>query len=1373
MPPSIEYESRYKKSSVVQAGTNYRIACSVYGCPKANVIWNKNDLKITKGDKTVIDNPTDTQYYLTIKDCDRTDSGSYAIKARNDHGKDEAVFHVQVVDIPEKPRGPLDITLEAEQARYAMLEWKEPRWDGDSELLGYTIEFAKNLEPVYSQSFTWIKAGTVRPTTTQFKVNNLIRNSYYYFRITAENSIGFSEPLENEQAIQAKPAYSVPDAPTGPLCITEMKSNGCTLLWAPPADDGGSRVSSYIVEAREARRATWYQVDIVEASENSYKVNDLIENNSYYFRVSAKNTIGLGNALESNPAVVIKRPPGPPDSPFPLTVTDIQVDNCTLEWKAPTWTGGEDILHYIIERKCEDESEWRQIAELSPSSKKYQAENLFEGTGYYFRISATNTKGVSVPLELSRPVVPKRQLTVPAAPTGPINLVETTRDSVTIQWAAPKHDGGSYLNRYTVYYREYNTQNWSRGGWVDPDTTMYTVENLTENSDYHFRVVAENKVGYSEFLQTTEPIKAKSPYTVPAKPEGPLNVTALTENSATVSWSSPMSNGGSVVTGYVIMRRDVKRPIWVKCGRVNVDQLTYKIRDLVEGSEYAVQIFAENIEGLSLPLENEAPVAPKRPLGPPAQPASFECIGVDVDQVTLQWEQPHSDGGAAIKSYTLEKCDKGKWTTVKSDIPFISTSYTVKKLIEGTKYLFRISANNEKGTSEPKVLDRPVSPRKKVQAPSQPTGPIEVTSMDENSMTISWKESSNNGGSEITDYVIEIRDVIRANWTEVTTVKGNMTSYRLENLTENSDYYVRVRARNEANLTSQALESESFITVKSPYSVPSAPRGFKINTVGKDTVTFEFTESESSGNCDIRSYVIEKRDSKRVTWVKASKVRALASKSVDSKPHVYTCEVDELTQGGSYYFRVLAENQKGLSEPNEIITAVHLEKEIEAPSKPSDLHIHKQKRPNSVLLEWKAPIFNGNETISEYLLEEWSSQTNEWRVFHRCNGLENSYYVNNLEDGVSYKFRVSAANSHAQSEPSMETYEFTCQDSCPPSTPHGPLKYTISDDQFTINLEWAVPKSTGGSNIKRYIIEKKQIGHHEWSKIGFTSSTSYSMTEYSIEENTFSFRVIAENEHGFKSAPLELSQPIRIERKKKVPEPPSYLRVKEKTATSITLTWKSFAIDSYSEADRFIIETCEKNSSLWNKVGQSLHEAFTVENLNTESSYWFRVIGINSAGESVPAELPEIVSMDISNEVPSMPVSMSVDDVSEDSVTLSWISPTNSGLKPIVGYKIYKCEGNSSEWQLCGQIHRSKQLSYTVTDLDYHINYRFRVCAYSEIGLGKPNDTAKMQMKKPVGKWKKLIKTRDVNDTKISDIKKFCIEKYRKFCDKLVVLKIY
>ena len=42
---------------------------------------------------------------------------------------------------------------------------------------------------------------------TKFLMDNLVKNSFYYFRIFAENSIGISEPLESDQMIEAKPAF--------------------------------------------------------------------------------------------------------------------------------------------------------------------------------------------------------------------------------------------------------------------------------------------------------------------------------------------------------------------------------------------------------------------------------------------------------------------------------------------------------------------------------------------------------------------------------------------------------------------------------------------------------------------------------------------------------------------------------------------------------------------------------------------------------------------------------------------------------------------------------------------------------------------------------------------------------------------------------------------------------------------------------------------------------------------------------------------------------------------------------------------------------------------------------------------------------------
>lgn len=309
---------------------------------------------------------------------------------------------------------------------------------------------------------------------------------------------------------------------------------------------------------------------------------------------------------------------------------------------------------------------------------------------------------------LNRPVIPKKKLSAPSPPTGPITSLTCNHDSITIQWGPPKDDGGAPLTRYVIFARELNTQGWSRCGTVDADTFTYQAQNLTENSEYHFRVVAENYLGASEYLQSEQAFKAKSPYDVPDMPEGPVLVSDITEKSAKIAWKPPLNDGGSPITGYLVKRRDIKRPVWVKCGRVGSGTLKMQIKDLIEGCQYVVQIFAENSEGLSIPLESDQPIKPQRPLGASEPPASFECIGVDVDEVTLQWEAPLIDGGAPIKSYKLEMCPQGKrgkdeesgdgvarWTVVKDEIQAINTSYVVRNLKEGQAYTFRLSATNE------------------------------------------------------------------------------------------------------------------------------------------------------------------------------------------------------------------------------------------------------------------------------------------------------------------------------------------------------------------------------------------------------------------------------------------------------------------------------------------------------------------------------------------------------------------------------------------------------------------------------------------------------------------------------------------------------
>jgi len=78
-----------------------------------------------------------------------------------------------------------------------------------------------------------------------------------------------------------------------------------------------------------------------------------------------------------------------------------------ISWKTPEDDGGAMITNYIIEkREAKEGAEW-QLVSSSISGTTCRIVNLTENAGYYFRVSAQNTYGISEALEVSSVVVMK------------------------------------------------------------------------------------------------------------------------------------------------------------------------------------------------------------------------------------------------------------------------------------------------------------------------------------------------------------------------------------------------------------------------------------------------------------------------------------------------------------------------------------------------------------------------------------------------------------------------------------------------------------------------------------------------------------------------------------------------------------------------------------------------------------------------------------------------------------------------------------------------------------------------------------------------------------------------------------------------------
>ena len=101
---------------------------------------------------------------------------------------------------------------------------------------------------------------------------------------------------------------------------------------------------------------------------------------------------------------------------------------------------------------------------------------------------------------------------------------------------------------------------------------------------------------------------------VPSAPRD-LEVTEVTDDSATLEWSPPESTGGAEIIGYPVEKRESGRLHWTRVKRVEPDVTWFTVDKLLEGRGYVFRVFAENAEGLSPPSVTEKSVVPQRKIG--------------------------------------------------------------------------------------------------------------------------------------------------------------------------------------------------------------------------------------------------------------------------------------------------------------------------------------------------------------------------------------------------------------------------------------------------------------------------------------------------------------------------------------------------------------------------------------------------------------------------------------------------------------------------------------------------------------------------------------------------------------------------------------
>ncbi|KAM4588642.1 immunoglobulin-like and fibronectin type III domain-containing protein 1 [Odontesthes bonariensis] len=175
---------------------------------------------------------------------------------------------------------------------------------------GNTVRLNINFEACPLPEISWVKDGIPvlkRVTITnsdkgsQLLIPTSERSDSGIYTITVQNLVG-QESFNVEIRVTDDPN------PPGPIELDQNIPGTVTLCWAPSPDEKRDDRLHYMVSKRDSFKRTWRTVGD-NLFNNKFTAVDIMPGREYYFRVFAKNDMGLSAPSES-PAFAIKKEKG-------------------------------------------------------------------------------------------------------------------------------------------------------------------------------------------------------------------------------------------------------------------------------------------------------------------------------------------------------------------------------------------------------------------------------------------------------------------------------------------------------------------------------------------------------------------------------------------------------------------------------------------------------------------------------------------------------------------------------------------------------------------------------------------------------------------------------------------------------------------------------------------------------------------------------------------------------------------------------------------------------------------------------------------------------------------------------------------------------
>ena len=1229
----------------------------------------------------------------------------FQVFAKNTQGTETTGIADKQTTATTKPGTVQSLTVTSNRAGTTLtLSWTAPDDDGGADISGYKIEHSTD-----GSSFT---PEVASQSALTYADTSLTAGSSHYYKVYAINSQGNSAASASGKIV----TNNAMDAPTSLSTSTPTNGTEIELSWTDPTQNTGElAITGYDVQfATGSSAPTWATFNSstngVSCTASPCTHSNLNKGTTYWYRVRVKN--GLNGAWSNNTSETTNSAPSAPTGLSASSASDGL--SMSLSWTASTAsTGQKAITGYSLQyaqksTKPNNDAGWSNFsgsddcASLGSSDTSCTHSSLTSDTKYWYRLRTSNGLNSTWSTAIS-----KTTHDVPGAPTVTASSAANGL-SINLSWAAPSN-GGSSITGYKIEHADDSSGNpgmWSQ--LVASQTARTYAHTVSAGSVNHYRVSAKNDVGTGS---VSTAVKATA-NNVPSQMSVPTVAMGDASGELDVSWSAPDNNGASISDYDVQYRKGSTGDFTaVADASIGSSDSSYTITGLDNGDEYEVQVRAVNAVGDGSWSDS----GKGTPATTPGAPTTLTFTAA-ATQLTISWTAPTDDGGDDISEYELEyyqgasapASDSNDWVSPASDNTstcddtVTGTSCIHASLSKYKKYHYRVKAKNDAGdgawstsSSESTLSTGPGNPGTPTTSVSGATVSVSWIAPDDGGLTLSYELQSLKQ-TETPDEKNEpgyskVGETPKPKWTAVSGCTASSTScdHILASLTQDEDYWYRVRAKNSHGGGSGSLSSWVAIGSKTTVSqnVPAAPTNLA-TSVSDTTVTVSWTAPTTLNGATINGYEVQYHEggnSAPQSWAAYSSSTNGACTTSNSSTVTCDHDADNAGKGKKYWYRAWATSNNGNGIAAVTSTAASISTTVPAAPTLSTPTAGNGK----VSLSWTAPTDTGGASIASYKAQyakKTSGTFGSWTDVSGCTAeTGTSCEHTGLTKDDIYKYKVQAKNSVGGGAWSTESGEITVNGAAP-DAPTG-LTLSAQTNGTQINLSWTAPANNNGSAITDYDVEMVKSASGTKPTTGFAdvpSSTNHtcddtgtgtSCTVTGLDKNTqYWFVVFAVNGEGTETTGIANKATTATTAPDEVQ---SFTITSNATGTSLTLSWTAPADDGGSDISGYKIEHSTDGSTYTSRVASQSGLTYTHTGLTAGSSNYYKVYAINAANlESNGSTSGKVVT----NNAMEAPTSLSASSATNGTeIELSWSDPSrNAGELAITGYDVQYATGSSA-----------------------------------------------------------------------------------------------